>query len=396
MTSTPITIDAPAAGPLSRRAGLVVVVACLALGGISALDVRHVSVAHGQPLPWPVVLLITMPRWVLLAATLPIVLRVGVSPSSVPRLRLRTVVLHLAVFLAISWMHAAVAAWAVGLSSPVAHLFPWGTRIVRAWYNTMPTMLSLYGAVLIAAWGMAEARERERRTLRASQLEAQLQAARHEALRAKLQPHFLYNTLNGIAALVADVQPSRAVAAIEQLSELLHASLRDDAREEIPVREEVALAERYLALQRMRFGERLQFDLDVSPDVADCLVPVLLLQPLVENAVVHGLDAGVERLRVAIVARAVPEGVELRVDDDGASLAAEGARPAGAAPPGSGVGLAATRARLATAYGDRASLRLLPREGNGMSVRITLPRLARRAGETATPPRGPRALVEAS
>ena len=121
------------------------------------------------------------------------------------------------------------------MTSPISFFFPWSARLVRAWYSMMPTMVSLYGAVLIAAWGMAEAREREQRTLRASQLETQLQAARLEALRAKLQPHFLYNTLNGIAALVADVQPAKAVAALEHLSELLHASLRDDAHEEIPV-----------------------------------------------------------------------------------------------------------------------------------------------------------------
>ena len=122
-------------------------------------------------------------------------------------------------------------------------------RLTRSWYNTTPTMVSMYAGVLIAAWGMMESRERQRRTLRAAQLETQLQSARLAALRAQLQPHFLYNTLNGIAALVSDVQPARAVAAIEQLGELLHASLRDDGRDEITVAEEVALAERYLALQ---------------------------------------------------------------------------------------------------------------------------------------------------
>jgi two-component system LytT family sensor kinase len=368
----------PTAGPFSWRAGPIVAFACLALGGVSALDIRHMSVSHGQPLDWSLVALTTMPRWVLLAATLPLVLRVGLN-LSVPRFRLRTIALHVALFLAISWTHAAVTAWATGITSPVALFFPWSARLLRAWYNTMPTLVSLYGAVLIAAWGMAEARERERRTLRTSQLETQLQAARLETLRAKLQPHFLYNTLNGIAALVADVQPGKAVAALEHLSELLHASLHDDAREEIPVAEEVALAERYLALQRMRFGERLQYELRVAPEVADCLVPVLLLQPLVENAVVHGLDAGIERLHIAVVARAEAKAVELVVENDGTSLEHHGA--SSAATTG-GVGLAATRARLVTIYGDRASLRLLPREGSGARVRITLPRSVRSVKES--------------
>jgi sensor histidine kinase YesM len=242
-------------------------------------------------------------------------------------------------------------------------------RLTRSWYNTMPTMVSMYAGVLIAAWGITEARERQRRTLRASQLEGQLQSARLAALRAQLQPHFLYNTLNGIAALISDVQPKRAVAAIEQLGELLHASLREDGREEITVEEEVALAERYLALQGMRFGDRLRYALDVAPDVSECLVPVLLLQPIVENAVVHGLDAGQEALNVQITASGAGEEVELVVENDGAVVEGKGQKP-----KGHGVGLSTTHARLLTAYGDRASLTLKPREDGGMRVRIVLPR----------------------
>jgi sensor histidine kinase YesM len=233
----------------------------------------------------------------------------------------------------------------------------------------MPTMVSMYAGVLIAAWGMTEARERQRRTLRASQLESQLQSARLAALRAQLQPHFLSNTLNGIAALVSDVQPARAVAAIEQLGELLHASLREDGREEITVDEEVTLAERYLALQKMRFGDRLRYQLDVAADVRDNLVPVLLLQPIIENAVVHGLDAGEERLTVRLSAFATAEGLEIVVENDGPPVDGKAT-----SPKGHGVGLAATRARLMTAYGDRASLTLRPGDQGGAKVRVVMPR----------------------
>jgi two-component system, LytTR family, sensor kinase len=248
-------------------------------------------------------------------------------------------------------------------------------RLTRSWYNTMPTMVSMYAGVLIAAWGMAEARERQRRTVRASQLEAQLQTARLAALRAQLQPHFLYNTLNAIAALVSDVQPARAVAAIEQLGELLHASLREDGREEITVAEEVALGERYLALQGMRFGERLRYSCHVHDDVSDCLVPVLLLQPIVENAVVHGMDAGQPLLTVRVEVAPTDLGVQLTVTNDG-PVGRESART------GHGVGLAATRARLMTAYGDRASLTLTPSVHGGATVRMVVPR---RTAPTGTP-----------
>jgi two-component system LytT family sensor kinase len=349
-------------------ASVSVVVICLALGLISALEARHVSISHGHPMGSSIVLASTTPRWILLALVLPFVLRLAVRYPLVPW-RSGVVALHLAVFFVISFAHALMDTWALGIASPMLSVvFPLTARVTRSWYSTLPTVISMYGAVLVAAWGMTEARERQRRTLRASQLETMLKSAQLAALRAQLQPHFLYNTLNGIAALVADVQPARAVAAIEQLGELLHASLRDDGREQITVDEEVALAERYLALQAMRFNERLRYEWQVAPAVANCRVPVFLLQPIVENAVVHGLDSGLESLTVRIDAVRVPEGIEITVENDGTSLA-----PGESRTSGRGLGLSATRARLATAYGDRASLELLPRRGGGVIVRIVIP-----------------------
>lgn len=334
---------------------------------MSALETRHVSVVHGFPVPWAQILETTGPRWLLLAALLPFVLVVAVRKPLRP-LRAEVVLLHLGIFAIISLAHAAIITWTTGLENPVAYLFPLSARLARSLYSAMPIVVPMYGAVLAAAWAMEEARERERRSIRASQLEAQLRSAELAALRAKLQPHFLYNTLQGIAALVTDMQPSQAVVAIERLSDLLHASLRDDGRDEVPVREEVQLAERYLGLQQMRFGERLKYELTVAPEVADCLVPVLLLQPLVENAVVHGLDAGQERLRVTVAAEPSADGIELRVENDGPAPVAD------ASSNGHGVGIAATRARVATAYGERGSLTLLPRPGGGATVRVMLPR----------------------
>lgn len=324
---------------------------------------------HGVPLDRVTVLFSTMPRWIGLAITLPFVFQIASRVPLTP-LRASVIALHLALLLTISISHAALDSWAVAYRSPEFGIF-FGVipRFMRSWYNTLPTVVTTYAAVLFAAWGMSEARERQRRTLRASQLEAQLQSARLAALRAQLQPHFLYNTLNGIAALVADAQPKRAVAAIEQLSELLHASLRDDGREEITVEEEVMLAERYLALQRMRFGDRLQYEWYVEPTVAECLVPVLLLQPVVENAVVHGLDAGQPSLHVCIRAAARGGDVEITVENDGIAGHLDARRPTSR-----GVGLTTTRARLLTVHGDRASLTLHRPDDGGAIVRVILPR----------------------
>ena len=349
----------------SFLAVLAVVVACLVLGGVTALEARHVSVTHGVHVYWPGIVVSTMPRWFALAATLPFVLVMATRYPLTP-LRGSVVAMHIALFAIISMLHAAVDTWAMAQVAPeITRFFGMIPRLARSWYNTMPTVVGMYAAVLFAAWGMTEARERERRTLRASELEAQLQTARLAALRAQLQPHFLYNTLNGIAALVADGKPQLAVGAIEQLSELLHASLREDGRDSITVEEEIALASRYLALQRMRFGERLTYNINVSGSAAGHTVPVLLLQPIIENSVVHGLDAGQERLNVNITASTRAKDLELVVENDGPV----NAKSNGA---GHGIGLNATRARLATAYGDRASLVLEPRAEGGMTVRIAI------------------------
>ena len=353
-------------GTPSLIACLTVAGVCLVLGAITALEARHVSVTHGVHVHWPGIVVSTMPRWVALAATLPFVLVLAARFPLTP-LRWPVIAMHVTLFGAISTLHASVDAWAMGQVAPaITQLFGLVPRLMRSWYNTMPTVLGMYAAVLFAAWGMTEARERQRRTLRASELEAQLQTARLAALRAQLQPHFLYNTLNGISALAADGQTQRVVGAIEQLGELLHASLRDDGRESITVQEEVALAGRYLALQKMRFGERLKYTVQIAGGAADRTVPVLLLQPIIENAVVHGMDAGQEHLNVDIVARLAADALELVVENDGPVES----RGNGS---GHGVGLSTTRARLATAYGERASLTMESRDTGGMRVRILVP-----------------------
>jgi two-component system LytT family sensor kinase len=344
------------------------VLVCLILGLISSLELRRIALTHGVPIDWVGILASRMPGWVLLAAVLPLVFAVSVRVPAAP-IRASVVLMHVAILATLSIAYATVDAWSTGFEAPgVRHMFTMIPRLTRSWYNTLPTVVTAYAAVLFGAWGMTEARERQRRTLRAVQLEAQLQTARLAALRAQLHPHFLYNTLNGIAALVSDVQPARAVAAIEQLGELLHASLREDGRDEITIAEEVALAERYLALQQMRFGDRLRYEMHIAPAVAQCLVPVLVLQPLVENAVVHGLDAGQSAVNVRIDAAEHAQGVEITVENDGL-VPREGQRTGG-----HGVGLAATRARLITAHGDLASLTLQARDGGGAVVRMIVPR----------------------
>lgn len=206
-------------------------------------------------------------------------------------------------------------------------------------------------------WGATE-RARAEGELRRSLAEAQLQS-----LRLQLQPHFLFNALNAISNRMYD-EPARADAMLGRVADLLRASLRTQRADTVPLIEELAIAEAYVALQRERFGERLLVDWDVAADVRDARVPVFLLQPLLENAVRHG---GVERTgrgRIVVQASRGGRGLRLRVWDDGPG--------GGAVPSSGGLGLRATAERLRLLYGDDAQWRAGP-VGDGWEVSMWIP-----------------------
>lgn len=208
------------------------------------------------------------------------------------------------------------------------------------------------------------AREREIRTAR---LETRLAEARLEALQAQLRPHFLFNTLNTVSSVMYR-SPQDADRILSRLSDLLRASLEAPAAEGVSLAEELATLEHYLAIMRARYGPRLRVELDVHPEAAGVEVPSFLLQPLVENAVEHGvgMKAGTGTVRVAITK--ADGRLELVVEDDGPGLTGDPEEAVGR-----GVGLANTRERLRHLYGDEGRLVLENRPRGGCRVRVTLP-----------------------
>lgn len=201
----------------------------------------------------------------------------------------------------------------------------------------------------------------------AAELRAQLAAAQLERLRAQLQPHFLFNALNSIAVLLRD-DPERARTMVVGLSELLRAVIDSGAEQLVPLRRELAFIERYLAIQQIRFGERLRVTLDISADQDREIVPHFLIQPLVENAVQHGIAKSESGGTVRVAAARQGGDLLIDVTDTPADPAERGAEE-----PGSGVGLANTRERLETLYGSTASLTLDPHTHGGMRVTVRLP-----------------------
>jgi two-component system, LytTR family, sensor kinase len=198
--------------------------------------------------------------------------------------------------------------------------------------------------------------------LASAELEGRLSEARLEALRLQVHPHFLFNTLNAISAFVR-ADPDRAQRMIAKLGELLRRTLEGGTSAELPLARELELLAPYLEIQQIRFGERLVIEVDVPDGTGDALVPALMLQPLVENAVEHGVRRTREGARVRLTAERAGDRLRLEIADNGPG-------PAGGTD---GVGLANTRARLAGLYGEAYRFELRPMETGGTIVTIELP-----------------------
>ncbi|MCU0616209.1 MAG: histidine kinase [Gemmatimonadaceae bacterium] len=235
----------------------------------------------------------------------------------------------------------------------------------------------LYGAILGAAYlieYLLRYRERDRA---ATELEQRLSRQQLEALRMQLNPHFLFNALNSVTELMED-DVRGAQRALIAVSDLLRLSLRTAAQPTIPLWQEVELIELYLQVARVRYGDGLTIDIDVDPAAVDVDVPSFVLQPLVENALKHGLSPGRIDQSVRIVVRRSGATLELVVADNGRGLdgrLTDSGRFLAAQPDvrGLGIGLTNTRTRLAMLYGDRYTFRMANAPDGGCLVEIRLP-----------------------
>ncbi len=203
--------------------------------------------------------------------------------------------------------------------------------------------------------------------LRSSQLESQLVQAHLSTLKMQLQPHFLFNTLNAIMVLVRQQKGREAEEMLGRLSDLLRCVLDDVDAQEVPLRRELEYLQLYLSIEQVRFQDRLRVEIAADPGVLDAAVPHMVLQPIVENAIRHGIGRSSSAGSIRISACLVNGTLEMKVQDDGLGLAPAGP---GRAP---GIGLANTRARLNQLYGDAARLSVENGEHGGVSATVVLP-----------------------
>jgi len=214
----------------------------------------------------------------------------------------------------------------------------------------------------------AKTREREAFELRvqASELEKQLATAQLGALKMQLQPHFLFNTLGAIMVLIQQQKTAKAEAMVAGLGDLLRLTLEDVEAQEIPLWRELEFLRLYLSIEQVRFEDRLRVRIASPPALSDVLVPHMVLQPIVENAVRHGLCQSEDGVTIEVRATGADGSLALSVSDDGPGLVSP-------TPGHPGIGLTNTRARLARLYGDRARLEVEQARDRGVRVTITLP-----------------------
>lgn len=226
--------------------------------------------------------------------------------------------------------------------------------------------VAVYWVVLAADHAMRYYGEVRTQEVRATRLEAQVAQARLTALRMQLHPHFLFNTLNSIVVLMRS-RPADAEHMVHRLSDLLRVTLDGDPAHEVALQEELEFLGSYLAIEEARFGDRLTVRFEIADDVRDALVPGMILQPLVENAVRYGIAPLSTPGTVGVRADRKEDVLVLEVWDDGPGLGA------GDQSTNDGVGLSNTRERLATLYGDDHELTIADRAEGGLAVKMAIP-----------------------
>lgn len=235
-------------------------------------------------------------------------------------------------------------------------------KIAEILFARLPLECILYCLVLGAALALDFYERYRERELRAAQLEASLAEARLRALELQLQPHFLFNTMNAISALVRNRRNDEAVTMMAGLSELLRYTLDHAGEQQVALEEEVAVLRRYLEIQHARFPDRMSFEIDLSPDARRGAVPTLLLQPLAENAVRHGIALSVSPGVVEV--RAFRRGGRLMIEVFNSGVLD--------APSNRGIGLRNTRERLQHLYGEEGRFDLASADG-GVLASLSIP-----------------------
>jgi hypothetical protein len=281
----------------------------------------------------------------------------------------KAAIAHLAAFAIISTVAEAWSATLRVIFNPWHHNPP--PIFVNTWYTALTdqilTFVIAYALILTVTYVVDSREKMGRQMTEAARLNEELSRAQLAALRGQMDPHFMFNTLNSIVGLVRDQRNDAAVGMIVGLSEFMRRASADSHRAQVTLTEEVEYLQRYIDIQQVRFGNRLRVSLDIPVELGHAQVPNLLLQPLVENAIKHGVSKRVAGGEIRVAGTRRDDNLRLTVYNDGPWVREDLEATSG------GVGLGNLRTRLQILHGDRSELLLRPVDTGGVEVVVTLP-----------------------
>ncbi len=347
----------------------IVYIALWSIPGIAALSFYYLNqTVTAQPMSWPFALVSTFPNWYFWAMMAPVVIWVGKRARIERENWIQTVFLvHIPTMVALLLVHSLANLflfYATGM--PGHEAMTTGLYKVHFWTRVHSNILT-YWMVLGLFYAYDYYQKFLNREQAAAILEIRLAEANLRALKMQLHPHFLFNTLNSVAALVRKNDNKTAVKMLVKLGDFLRLALENKGIQEIPVSQEIDFLQRYLSIEKIRFGDRLSVVFEVEEYVASGYVPNMILQPLVENAIHHGIGPNAEKGQIDIRVKKDGKNLIMEVQDNGKGLTTTGENRR------EGVGLSNTRGRLESIYGDKASFSIENAVEGGLVATIVLP-----------------------
>ena len=344
-----------------------------AVGLFDAAQNVFVMRAEGMHHAWVRLFVRLLISWLPWALATPVVLYLGRRYPPTKFRPVSTWGIHLGACALIGLLYSG---WVAGLDTL---LNPWLTPAppggyLHAWldtfYNGLLANVLLYGAILVISY-VLDSRERlARQQTETARLNEQLSKAQLNALRRQIEPHFLFNTLNAIAGLVREKRNDAAVSMIAGLSDFLRRVVEDSNRQQVPLGDEIDFLQKYVDIQKVRFAERLEVSVDVPAELFSAQVPSLILQPMVENAVKHGIAKRAQGGAIRVSAFRLNGRLTLSVYNDGPKL------PEDWDKSGSGIGIPNVRTRLQGLYGDAFELNMRNQEPGGVEISVSVPFVA--------------------
>jgi two-component system LytT family sensor kinase len=353
----------PSNSAKQRRILLLISVGCVVPAMLAVLQEYMQAKLAGRAARWQD-LVFQGGDWLVLAALTPITYYLGTRfPLRRERWK-RALGVHVAgaFGLCIGWASFGI------LLGLLLHHYPAVGSLSHAYLSwiliTIPFSFLMYFAVLGCVYAFSYFVQAQEREAQAARLTGQLAEARLGALRMQLNPHFLFNSLNALSVLVREQNTPAALRTLELLADVLRQVLTADQRSLVPLADELRFLEQYFAIEQVRFSDRLRVHWSIDDRARAALVPSFLMQPLVENAIKHGITKRADAGRIDISALLVEDSLELSVRDDGAGISVHYAE---------GVGLSNTRERLRTLYGDHAAVTIKATRDAGTEVILSIP-----------------------